>query len=262
MRVLLHPGFHKTGTSSLQRGTIAQADALAPHLRVLLGTDMIRAIRAARRYSTRQSQGRLRRFCEHFETAIRDLSPDDPRAVLISSEDLGGHMPGLSNVTTYEAVPSLMLAASTALRAHFGQTAQIKIRFGTRDAASWLKSLYWQNLRARRLTDDFDTFHQEFAPAADLNRIVASTRALLSTEVDVGEIALETGARHRLGPLGVALKLLDIPTASLCPIGAQNRQPANGAEALLALNRSGLDDAALKDAKRDLLHAYRRNRQP
>ncbi|MDT8327425.1 MAG: hypothetical protein RQ750_08590 [Roseovarius sp.] len=262
MRVLLHPGFHKTGTSSLQRGAIAQTDALAPYLRVLLGTDMISATRAARRYSKHQSQVNLMRFSEHFHTAISALAPNDPRAVLISCEDLSGYMPGLCDVDTFDAAPSLMLAASAALQAHFGEAVQIMIRFGTRDSAKWLKSLYWQNLRARRLTDDFDTFRQRFARAADLDRIVASTGDLLGTEVDVGAIALETGAGLRLGPLEVALDLLNIPTASLPPLRAQNRQPADGAEALLALNCSDLDDAALKDAKRDLVRSYRRHLQP
>ena len=260
MRILLHPGFHKTGTSSLQRGAMARADDLAPHLRVLLTPDIIKAARAARRYSTTRSPDLLARFSDHFQTSITSQSRDDPRALLISSEDLGGALPGLSGVGTYDAAPDLMLAASSALRAHFGAQAQITIWFTTRETGPWLKSLYWQNLRAHRLVDDFETFRDQFAPAADMGRIVTNTRAAIGDQALVTATALETIAQHRAGPLGAALDLLDIPSQTLAPLGAHNLQPADAADALLALNRSEIDDASLKDAKRELLRMYRRNR--
>lgn len=241
---------------------MARANDLAPHLRILLGKDMIKATRAARSYSAAKSPALLSRFSGHFETAISTLSPEDSRPVLISAEDLSGCMPGLSGVLTYDAAPMLMLAASAALHAHFGPEAEITLWFTTRNAELWLKSLYWQNLRARRLVDEFETFRPKFAPAADLERIIANAHEMLGSEVRVSATALESSAQHRLGPLGAALDLLEIPSATLAPLRAQNLQPANAAEELLALNRSALDDASLKAAKREVLRKYRRSGQP
>ncbi|SEK74129.1 hypothetical protein SAMN05443999_102166 [Roseovarius azorensis] len=262
MRILLHPGFHKTGTSSLQRGALARAHDLDPHLRVLLTPGIPGAARAARRYSAQRSARTMARFSDEFAAAIRQLDAHDPRALMISSEDLGGHLPGLRDVTTYLAAPALVHAAVAVLRARFGARAEITVWFTTRAAAPWLQSLYWQNLRAQRLTDDFETFRACLAPAADHARIVGETRDMVGSEAEVQSCDIETCGATPLGPLGAALDLLGLSGDHLAPLPRHNLQPEDAASELLALNRSALADNALAEAKRAVLRKYRRTSVP
>lgn len=262
MRILLHPGFHKTGTSSLQRGALARARDLEPHLRMLLTPDILGAARAARRHSAQPSAQTLTRFSEEFAAAVRPLKADDPRALMISSEDLSGHLPGLRGITTYRAAPALVQAAVAVLRAQFGAATAICVLFTTRAPDPWLKSLYWQNLRAQRLTDDFEIFRARLAPAADHARIVNETRTILSAQADVQSRDIETCGATPLGPLGAALDLLGVPLDPLAPLPRHNRQPEDAARDLLALNRSALPDDVLAEAKREVLRTYRRTSPP
>lgn len=262
MRILLHPGFHKTGTSSLQRGALARARDLDPHLRVLLTSDILGAARAARRYSAQPSAQTMTRFEEEFAAVVRHQKVHDPRALMISSEDLSGHLPGLRGVTTYRAAPALVQAAVTVLRAHVGAAAAISVLYTTRAPEPWLKSLYWQNLRAQRLTEDFESFRARLAPAADHARIIGETRAILGSQADVHACNIETCGATPLGPLGAALDLLGVPRDSLAPLPRHNLQPEEAARDLLALNRSALPDDVLAEAKREVLRAYRRTSPP
>jgi len=136
------------------------------------------------------------------------------------------------------------------------------VLYTTRDAEPWLKSLYWQNLRAQRLTEDFETFRARLAPAADLGGIVAETRALLGAQAEVHGRAIEACGAPPLGPLGAALDLLDLPKDHLAPLPRHNLQPEDAAARLLALNRSGLPDGALQEAKRAVLRDHRRSASP
>lgn len=258
MRVLLHPGFHKTGTSSLQRGAQARARDLGPYLRVLLTPDILNASRAARRYSAQPSAQTLARFSEEFAAVVGQLDVHDPRALMISSEDLSGHLPGLRGVTTYRAAPALAQAAAAVLRAQFGAAAAITVLYTTRDPEPWLRSLYWQNLRAQRLTEEFEAFRARLAPAADHARIIRETRDRIGVLADVQACDIETCGATPLGPLGTALSLLGVPCAHLAPLPRHNLQPVEAAQELLALNRSALPDAALAEAKRALLRSHRR----
>lgn len=258
MRILLHPGFHKTGTSSLQRGAEARMDVLAPHLRLLVTADVIEAARSARKFSAQPDMALLRNFAEHFAEAIEPLDPSDPRAVLISCEDLSGYIPGHHGVAGYDAAPPLMNVATAVLRSHFGEAADVTIWYTTRTARDWQRSVYWQNLRALRLTQAFEEYRVTLTHAARLADVVRAVATRLGPRARVTHSAIEACGATPLGPLGAALALLDIPTDDVAPLPAHNVQPDGAADELLALNRSELDDAALAAAKREVIRAHRR----
>lgn len=257
MRILLHPGFHKTGTSSLQRGALAHAETLCGELRLLLAPDLREATRAAKSYSSSPTPRRLLRFAQAFSDAIAVVPKDEHRSLLISAEDLSGHFPGLHGVSDYSAAPALIETAIRALHARFNTAAETTVWLCTRSANDWLKSLYWQNLRAQRLTEDFESFAARLAPAATFAPILNATRLALGSRARLDDSAIEEFGAAPLGPLGHALELLGLPMADLPPLPRHNRQPEGGPEALLALNRSDLPDNQLKTAKRDLLKMLR-----
>ncbi|MDD9725596.1 hypothetical protein PVV74_09035 [Roseovarius sp. SK2] len=256
-RILLHPGFHKTGTSSLQRGAAQVQRALRPHLRLIFTHDLIEATRMAKRFSAYREQSDLRRFAEAFTATIRDTDPDEPRALMITSEDLCGYIPGNHGVTSYAAAAPLMNVATAVLAAHFGPEAPIGVLFTTRAPRDWQRSVWWQNLRALRVTEDFETYRTHLSSAADLDTIVDSVDERVRHRATVLDAPIEECGTDPLGPLGVALDHLDVPRDGLAPLPAHNVQPDGAAEELLALNRSALSDAELSEAKRAVLKRYR-----
>ncbi|QGX99624.1 hypothetical protein EI983_15665 [Roseovarius faecimaris] len=258
MRILLHPGFHKTGTSSLQRGAEARMDVLAPHLRLMVTADVIEAARAARKFSAQPDMTLLRSFAERLAEAVEPLDPSDPRALLISAEDLSGYIPGHHGVAGYDAAPPLMNVATAVLRSHFGPDAEVTIWYTTRTARDWQRSVYWQNLRALRLTQEFEEYRVTLTHAARLGDVVRAVADRLGPRARVTHTPIENCGATPLGPLGAALDLLGIPTDDIAPLPAHNVQPDGAAEELLALNRSDLDDTALADAKREVIRAHRR----
>lgn len=261
MRILLHPGFHKTGTSSLQRGAAAQFDALAPRLQLMLTPDLIEAARAARHYSERGAGDDLERFSTEFQRAVAVLDSSDRRPLLISSEVLSGHLPGLKGVKTYAAAPALARSAVDNLHHYYGADARITVWFTTREPEAWLRSLYWQNLRAQRLTEEFEPFRDRMASAADHARIVDEARRCLGATAEVESARIEDIGPEPLGPLGAALRHLGVSTEGLVSTPQHNTQPENAAKDFLALNRSAMGDKALSEAKRKVLRRYRRAEQ-
>ncbi len=256
-RVLLHPGFHKTGTSSLQSGAAELHSGLRQHLRLIFTHDMINATRMAKRFSAYGVQTDLRRFAEAFTTVIRHASPDDPRALMITSEDLCGYIPGNHGVTAYTAAAPLMNVATAVLKSHFGPDTQLTVFFTTRNAHDWQKSVWWQNLRALRVTEDFDTYRARLTEAADLAGTVAQVQARVGDRATVIGVPIEECGRDPLGPLGVALDRLDVPHDGYGPLPVQNVRPEGAAEELLAINRSDMTDDEVVTAKRQVLRRYR-----
>lgn len=256
-RILIHPGFHKTGTSSLQRAISAQARLLAPRLRVLLTDDIRPAIHVARRHSVRPDNRRLDSFTSNFADCLSLIDADDPRPLFISAESLSGQIPGRKGITGYDTAPDLLDRAVTVLRNRFGDRATIAIWFTTRDLEAWKRSAYYQNLRSTRLTEGFGTYGPKLDRAARLDEVVAAVRDRLADRAEVTATRIETCADLPLGALEVALDRLGIDKTGLMPEPPHNTQPPDAAEALLRLNRSSLGDEALSTAKRDLLRRYR-----
>ena len=256
--VLVHPGFHKTGTSSLQRGLEANAARLAPRLRVLLADDLGEAPMIARRYSVAPKPRRLAAFAAAFGKLAETLDPDDPRPLLISAEALAGQIPGRRGIEAYDAAPALVEAMALALRARLGADAPLTFWFTTRAPEAWLRSVYWQNLRTTRVTEDFATYARLLARAADLEAVVARVRARLDGRAEIAAQPLERCADAPLGPLGAALARPGVASDGLAPLIAYNIQPPDAVDRFLALNRSELDDATLSATKRELLRAYRK----
>lgn len=258
-KVLIHPGFHKTGTSSLQRALSALSPQLAPRLRVLLTDDIRPAILVARRHSVHPDAYRLAMFARHFNDCLSDIDTTDPRPLFISAEALSGQIPGRKGISDYHAAQDLLDSAVRVLTDKFGAETQISIWFTTREPESWKRSAYYQNLRSTRLTEGFDIYGPRLDKAARLDDVVATVRKRMTGRAEICATRIETCAGLPLGPLDVALDLLGIDKTDLPPQPQQNAQPPDAAEALLALNRSSLGESELATAKQDLLRRYRRN---
>ena len=258
MRVLLHAGFHKTGTTTVQQALYRNRDTLAPHLRLVPRARMAPAGKAAQAWSAGGDPIDLALFGYEVAQVMEEWDGDDPRPVVISAEDLCGHMPGRDGVETYAATAPLMQTIAETLTAVQPKAAPV-FYFSTRGAEDWLASAYAQHLRASRMTLSARAFCDRFRGAADLTSVVEGIAAALAP-LPVHHCALEQSRTRPLGPLDPLLDLLDLPEglrAGLEPQPPANLAlPADCAGELLALNRSDLDDGALRDAKRALIAEY------
>ncbi|EPX79553.1 hypothetical protein Salmuc_05493 [Salipiger mucosus DSM 16094] len=250
--MVVHAGFHKTGTSSVQTMLRGNRAALEPHLRILLKEDFEPLTEAARALSHRPSDEALAAVGRYAARLFRRVAKDDPRPLLLSSEDLSGLLPGRRGVTDYGAAPLVMAKLAENARYRFGAALDLAVCFSTRGAPDWLRSSWWQSLRSTRLTEDFDTYARRLAPAADMAAVVAEVQAALP-DAQVTSVPLERSREMPQGPLTPLLDLAGLGQAvrdTLEVPGPVNAQPeARLAEVFLALNRSELDDARLSEAK-------------
>ncbi|APX23055.1 MAG: hypothetical protein CML50_01690 [Rhodobacteraceae bacterium] len=252
-RIVIHAGFHKTGTTTVQTTLQANRALLEPHLRVCLKADFERLTKAARAYSLAPDEAGRAAVGREAARFFRRLDRDDPRPVLMASEDLSGHLPGRRGLTRYHATAEIMALLSETAVARLD--AAPVFFFSTRERDAWLRSTWWQNLRSTRLTLDLDRYAEELAGAVDLEAIVAEV-AVRVGPAQVASEPLETSRSRREGPLAPLLDLVALPPeprAALELRPPENVQPDIGlAEVFLALNRSGLDDRHLREAKKTL----------
>lgn len=261
-RIVIHAGFHKTGTTSVQSLIHANRRRLGRRLRCYLKPDFIALTEAARSFSVDPDAMRLTELTEAAQAFFDTLDPEDPRDVLMSSEDLSGHMPGRHGLDRYDAAELIMPQIADAARQRFGEPCEITFFFSTRAADRWLRSAWWQNLRSTRITLDLDTYATRYREAAEFDTVL---QAIADTVAPARVTALPLEASTALphGPLTPLLDLLDIPDAMrtrLHDLPPENVQPDQGLpEVFLALNRSGLKERHIKEVKRTLRQMAERN---
>lgn len=253
--IVIHAGFHKTGTTSVQSLIDANRATLQRRIRPFLKADFDGLTEAARAFSLDPGALTLAEVTHQAEAFFATVDPADTRPVLMSSEDLSGHLPGRHGLTCYDAAALVMSQIADVVRHRFGPDGNLVFFFSTRARDPWLRSTWWQNLRSTRLTEDFDNYAERIAPAADLPAVVAEVRDAVSPYV-VRDMALEDSTTMPEGPLSPLLDLLPVPPRMrrrLTLLDPENVQPALGLEPVfLALNRSGLNDRALALAKKHI----------
>lgn len=252
MRLLIHSGFHKTGTTSLQYGLQHNRTLLAPHIRIVLFNDIAPVVNAARDFSADRSADKLRRFCMRLHKYLKTLDASDPRPVVISSEDLCGHMPGREGLTSYTAAPILMRALTMTTLETLGPDTDLSVMLSLRAPESWLKSCYAQHLRVIRMTDPWEVYQQAYADSADLSAIADRVEAQIGN-VPLIRAPLEDSKTQPLGPMAPLLNTLDLPSDVLAsvkpPSQANPKDPKELQDLYLEANQSDMSNKDVRDAK-------------
>lgn len=254
-KIVIHAGFHKTGTSSVQALLRANRKALMPALAIRLKGQMQELMHATRGYSTFGSEDALDKVSRRFDALLADLPGMPRRTLLLSAEELSGHMPGRGALADYRAAPVLMYLYWQRARAAFPET-PVVFCFGTRAGADWERSAWAEHVKSSGMTLDFTDFAAQYPAAQDLDSIVSEVRRRVPAPVH--SFALEDCTKLPLGPADPVLDLCDIPTelrAELTAEPPQNtRLDAETLAALLDINRTHRDTDARNAAKAALLH--------
>lgn len=256
-RVIIHAGFHKTGTTHLQQTLRANRAALRPDLRLVMRPGMLALCEAARAYSKSRSGVDLGLVKYEAAELAQTL---EAQTVVLSSEDLSGHMPWRHGLRDYGAVPKLMAALAEAF-ALVAPAAKLHYLFTTRAAEPWLRSCYGQHLRAARMTMTEKEYLARFKRSADLDTILERVRAAVPAH-PVTTARLEDLGARRLGPADAVFDLLALPDALRATLHAvpqtANTTPSQALrDGLLRLNRSSLSDTDLRRARRDMIESLR-----
>ena len=257
-RIVIHGGFHKTGTTSAQTCVLDNGPLIWPHAATVLpGRSRGRVARHAVRYSISGDAADLGRFRRTLAELLGGLNLGK-RALLISDENLCGRMPGRDGQDGYDSAPDLMAATVQVIRRDIDPDPDLRFVFTTRAPESWLRSTWRHNLAQARLTLDYDTYARIHGQAADLDRTVTDIRAAVAP-YPVQAAPVEDLAETPEGPAGQLLHLLGLPgdaRRKLTPANRANPGPDPAlADRLLELNRSDLSDHDLKAQKAALRDA-------
>ncbi|MDQ7070525.1 MAG: hypothetical protein Q9M48_07280 [Rhodobacterales bacterium] len=256
--IVIHAGFHKTATSTIQQFLQRNRPALNPHLALGLKWKMKEILHAARVFSTWRDPVTLMKFARRFDAFVAAHSGVQRRGLFISAEELCGHMPGRGDLLDYSAAPILMAEIRDAFtRAH--SAPDLHFAFTIRPCESWLKSAYWEHVKSASMTLDYADFHAKYAPAADLP---ACIQAIKTAVAPFPVHTFDIKDQHRLGPIAPMLDLFDLPSETrqaLVPIPAKNqRQSDDILNELLEINRNIDDREVRKTAKQAVLNAARK----
>lgn len=250
-RILLHPGFHKTGTSSIQHLLWSNRETLAPQVGLVMLRHLKPVVKICAGFSKTRNPLALVDLADALQPALAEIDTPD---LVISCEGLAGHLPGWPGVVDYSAAPPTVAYVCGYLAERFPQAqVQVVLTIRTRDA--WLYSTWRHHLLGHRLTLGRDEFAAQYAGAADLGAAARDVAGAVNCPVT--SLQLEDMQAHPLGPGGALLDLLDLPaTVRIVPVGRDNAGPGAGlSERFLALNRSALSDAEVTDSKRELAAA-------
>ncbi len=259
-RVIVHAGFHKTGTTSLQDFLNDNRSALSAWMTYYGKADFLKAGAHARIYGQRPFWWRRVLFRRAFMRFLQGIPADE--VIVLSRETFCGVMPGHrrfgGRIVESYATAAIPLAQEIVgcLRDHFGPGVTIEFIYTLRDRDNWLASVHGHLLRSIKLTRTLEEFRAGFRhlpdPRADVGRIAA---ALMPIPVHIAW--LEDYADQPEGPAGAILDLVEFPDVlrdSLRPAKIGNPgQPPELRARLLDLNRAGSEGASLKAEKESLL---------
>ncbi len=265
-RVIIHAGFHKTGTTSLQRFLEINAAALAPYVRVILKPQMEDVASCARDCSnaSRFGSNSVRRaaFRLRFADLLQRTPLENGQTLLISCEALVGRMPGRENVVAFDAAPALAKDMVRVTEKHFNDL-DLTLLYTTRDQASWMRSAYSHLLHQSKFTISEAEFTEKFHRAGDLDAIVARIAEAIAPRTPITS-QLEATAPEPFGPASALLPLLNLPAdvvATLEPAKHLNQQlDAFEKSKLQDFNAQDMTDTELSQIKRRFLRK-RRNRK-
>lgn len=262
-RIVVHAGFHKTGTTTVQRTLQAEREALAPWLQIVLREDMRAVCDTARAYSIHRNAGALKVFADTLDRWLAARAPST-LPLHFNSEDLCGHLPGRHGLMAYDAAPTLMATMAERFRQHFGADIDLRFYFSTRAASAWLASCHWQHLRVTRLADDLEHYSLNMARSAELDCIVDAVRTAVAPHPVHARALEDLSAQPQNGLLQPIFDLLELPAAPRQRIrqrrAVNTRADQDTIDRLLSLNRSPMRWRQLVAEKHSVIAESRRRR--
>ena len=236
-RIILHAGFHKTGTTTVQATLRANRGALKKYVALRLRWHLKDLVAACRGYSDDRDPLTMIKAQSRFASLMDDLPGMPRRTLIMSCEELNGHVPGRGTVKTYDAAPDLLYAFWEIAHTRFPE-AEIMIYLSTRAAGPWLASAYAEHVKSSNMTMTAQEYATAFADAADFRETISDIASRVPCPVH--SASLESCRALPLGPANPLLELCDLPQSVLAELTAvapeNTRLPDDMLEALRHAN--------------------------
>ncbi len=253
-RIILHAGFHKTGTSSIQATLRENRIALKKYAALRLRWHMQELVSATRGYSTWRDPLTLIKAQDRFEKLMDGLPGMPRRTLIISDEELAGHLPGRGDLADYSAAPVLLYAFWEIMTKRYPE-AEIMLYLSTRAPETWLKSAHWEHVKSSNMTMDMEAFHERYHAASNLEGMVSEIASRVPCPVH--HTALEDCRDLPLGPADPLLDLCDLPLSLrselVAPPPMNTRLSDDILNAMIAANKANPTSSARKAAKAAIL---------
>ncbi|RPE67214.1 hypothetical protein EDD53_1619 [Pacificibacter maritimus] len=251
-RIIIHAGFHKTGTKTLQETLSINTALLLPHVEIYLqGGALISSLaQAVLSFSGNRCKDTKAVVSEQAELFFSLMDLTDPRPIFVSSESLSGHFPGSAGVAKYGPAPIAIDLIRDAWTKVTGDQNSFEVYYSTR-RSGWLASCHWQRLKTNRNMLSLSEYCEKYAQAADHGAIIDTIKTRLGAQF-VHTQALED-MPHPVDPVLEILNLghlksqLDIPPNANTSLGETARAD------LLALNRQKIWGQDYKKARAAIL---------
>ena len=254
-RFIIHAGFHKTATSTVQKTLETHQDVLSPFVQLISRKKLKPTRKSAQVFSVKHDPVELGILQAMFVEVLSELKPDDPRPVLMSSEDFTGYLIGRHGIKDYRAAPAIAAALKDTLELVFGEKFELVFFYSTRNEG-WLESCHWQLIKNSEEQITLDAFREWYENAADFAPVLSQIKAAVEPS-KVFSAAIE----DQVGPLGPLQPLLDLcglPENVQSKITLAKPQNVSGSDTLrdelLALSESDEDGLV---ARKGLIRARR-----
>ncbi len=259
-RVIVHAGFHKTGTTSLQGFLEQNEHLLAPDVGIYLKDRLKPAHRLGGFFGARPDAFRRWLFRRGFRRFLNTV-PDTP-TIIISRENFSGTILGYRDFRLrphHRYAPMAIPLAQEIIRGlqhRFGADVEIAFLYTTREGEGFLESTWRHVVRTRPMRQDYASFRAGFTSPPDL-ATEAQEIASAIAPVPVHIAPLEIYGSDRFGPARALLDLIDPPAeveARLAPAPRSNRGPSTAlTQTFLEMNRKRWRRRALHAAKRKMI---------
>ncbi|PTV93774.1 hypothetical protein C8J27_11255 [Rhodobacter aestuarii] len=257
MQVFLHPGFHKTGTTSAQAFLHENRELIWPRAALVLPKRIRDVSQACFDYAETLGAFELREITRAMRAFLADMPLNPNRRMLISAENLLGRMPLGLRDTAYPGAVNILSALIDGF-AGLGWPVEVTLYLSTRERTGWVESIWAHQARkttGKPFTRDLDDFRAAMAPVS-LEAQLAEIRAGLP---DVALVTHDVASFNamRFGAGQPFVDFLNLPNHiqdQFVTVERNNVAPPMAvSERFIALNRSGLAREERTAAKRAVL---------
>ncbi|MEO0343828.1 MAG: hypothetical protein AAF198_10360 [Pseudomonadota bacterium] len=258
--VVLHPGFHKSGTSSLQHFLDTNKESLHDYTNVLSWgdfPDITKVMRPVSKFNLSILDSAYRRA---FRKALAQVDPS--KHLVLSREILLGMIPGNKTIlgrpiTSYSRTSRRLLTICLdEIQRLYGSNVTIIVLLTVRNHESWLWSVYRHLVKVNLRTGSFSRFKNEMkhfqGVHGEADKLIAAF-----PDIQVLKSRLEDVASKPFGHAQIVLDLLDIPQSVRATLqGAERKHigiPENRIEELIQINRYSFYKGRARKRKEKLL---------
>ncbi|WP_170476786.1 hypothetical protein [Ruegeria arenilitoris] len=257
-RVMLHLGFHKTGTTAAQSFLFENRELIWPQYALVLPfrTRKTGLADAATHFSIYGTHDALTAFSNQMRKMLCTLDLGARRGLILSEENFSGLRPSRNPAVGYEAAPDLAACLVGLIRNRFAnERMEITLYLSLRRRSDWLRSLWAHDLRRTRLLLDFSTYQERLTTIQSPEDAANAIRDHLPN-VDVRTRWLEDLREQPLGPGAPFAEFLGMSKDQVgklvTPSHTNPALPDTVLSEMLALNRSTLDEGELFRQKKAL----------